>query len=163
MDETGDAAKEAGKEVAKAAQQSANTQKQATGEALKDMKKQYQDYAKEVRRLQDEISGMERSLAAELRDMARSGMSDSSAWYDQKREAQEYEEAAKKAAKEANAAMAAGDTITASAKWKEAVSYANDAKQSYKNLNEEVKEGRQGSNHQATGLTNGNVWRQVSW
>ncbi len=139
--EGGEAAKTAGNTAAKAAQQSAATQKQATGEALKAMKKQYQDYANEIRRMQEDISGRERSLAAELRDMARSGMSDSSAWEDQKKEAQEYEAAAKKAAKEAADAMKAGDTITATSKWKEAVSFADQAKQSYKGLNQEVKDG----------------------
>lgn len=141
LKETGPAAQKAGAEVSAAAQKSAATQKQATGDALKDMKKRYQDYAKEIRQLQESIASQEQSLAAELRSMARSGMSDSSAWNDQKQEAQEYELAAKKAAKEAAAAMKTGDTITASAKWKDAVSMANEAKQAYKNLNTEVKDG----------------------
>lgn len=141
LNETGPAAQKAGAEISKSAKQAGAAQKQATGEALKEMKKQYQDYAKEIRQLQDDISGREKSLAAELRDMARSGMSDHSAWQDQKKEAQEYETAAKKAAKEAAAAMNAGDNITAGAKWKEAVGYADQAKQSYSHLNQEVTNG----------------------
>ena len=141
LDETGQAAKQAGSEVTKAAQQSATTQKQVTGEALKEMKKQYQDFAKEIRQLQDDINGRGKSLAAELRDMGRSSMSDHSAWQDQKKEAQEYEAAAKKATSEAKAAMESGDTITAGAKWKEAIGLADQAKQSYKDLNQEVKNG----------------------
>jgi tape measure domain-containing protein len=141
LKDTGNAAKQAGKEVSDSAKQSAAAQKQATGEALKEMKKKYQDYAKEIRQLQGDILGREKSLTAELRDMARSGMSDYSAWQDQKREAQEYEAAAKKAAKEAAAAMNAGDNITAGEKWKQAVGYADQAKQSYSRLNEEVTDG----------------------
>lgn len=136
-----DAAKDAGEAAAKSTQQSATTQKQVTGEALKEMKKQYQDFAKEIRQLQDDINGRGKSLAAELRDMGRSGMSDHSAWQDQKKEAQEYEAAAKKAASEAKAAMESGDTITAGSKWKEAIGLADQAKQSYKDLNQEVKNG----------------------
>lgn len=143
LKETGAAGKKAGAEVAASAQQSASVQKQATGEALKEMKKQYQDYAKEVRKLQDDISGRGKSLSAELRELSRTGMSDVSAWRDQRKEAQEYEAAAKKAAKEAQAAMEAGDTIAATQKWKDAVSYADSAKSAYKELNTEVKSGEQ--------------------
>lgn len=117
--------------------------KKATGDALKEMQKQYQEYAKEIRRLQDEISGRQRSLAAELREMGRTGMSDAAAWQDQKREAEEYVQAARRAAQEARAAFAAGDTITAAARWKEAVQYADDARSAYRQLNTEVKEGDQ--------------------
>lgn len=99
-----------------ATKQSATVMKQATGDALKEMQKKYQEYAAEVRRLQDEISGRERSLASELRALSRTGMTDAQAWDDQKREAKEYETAAKQAATAAKAAFAQGDTITASAR-----------------------------------------------
>ncbi len=148
MDEINGKAKESSgvrvaeeKKVGAAVEKSASAQKKVSKEALEAMQKQYKDYADEVKRLQEDISGRERSLASELREMSRSGMSDSSAWKDQKREAQEYEQAAREAAQQAKAAMEAGDTVTATAKWKEAVSYADEAKQSYKGLNEEVKEG----------------------
>jgi TP901 family phage tail tape measure protein len=131
------------KKVTTAVQQSAATIKQATGDALKEMQRKYQEYAQEVRRIQDDIVGRERSLAAELRTMARTGMTDASAWEDQKREAQEYATAAKRAAQEAKAAFASGDTIAAAEKWKEALSYADEAKQAYSGLNKEVKDGEQ--------------------
>lgn len=130
-------------EQADSTKRTATVSKQVTGEALEAMKKKYQEYAAEVRRLQDEIAGRERSLAAELRAMARTGMSDVSAWQDQKREAEEYAAAAKRTAEEAKRAMEAGDTTTAGAKWKEAVALADEAKTAYKNLNTEVKSGDQ--------------------
>lgn len=131
------------KEQQVATKQTATTMKQATGEALDSMKKKYQEYASEVRRLQDEIAGRERSLAAELRALSRTGMSDASAWEDQKREAKEYETAAKQAAASAKAAFASGDTITAGEQWKTALEYADQAKQAYAGLNTEVKSGEQ--------------------
>lgn len=128
-------------EQAAATRTTAATMKQATGEALEAMKKKYQEYAAEVKRLQGEIGASERSLAAQLREMARTGMSDRSAWADQKREAAEYEAAAKKAAEEAQKALAAGDTVTAKQKFADAVSLANQAKDSYAALNKEVVDG----------------------
>jgi len=129
------------KEQAAASTTTAATMKKVTGEALEAMKKKYQEYASEIRKLQEEIAGRERSLYAELREMGRTGMSEYSAWKDQKKEAEEYAAAAKKAAAEAWAAFAAGDTITGEQKFKEAVQYADDAKKSYKDLNTEVKDG----------------------
>nr|WP_321465163.1 hypothetical protein [uncultured Desulfobulbus sp.] len=131
------------KEQQQATEQAASSMKKATGDALDEMKKKYQEYAKEIRRIQGDIYGRERSLASELREMSRSGMSDYSAWNDRKKEAEEYAAAAKQAAQEAQSAMASGDTITASEKWKEAVQYADDAKSAYKDLNKEVKDGDQ--------------------
>ncbi|HEB51571.1 MAG TPA: hypothetical protein ENI89_13270 [Desulfobulbus sp.] len=100
---------------------------QVTGKALEEMKKKYREYADEVRRIQDEIAGRERSLAEQLRAMARTGMSDIAAWRDRKKEAQEYERAAREAAE-------AGD-------FKTAVELADKAKQAYADLNREVKDG----------------------
>jgi hypothetical protein len=93
------------------------------------MKKQYQQYADEVKRIQDEIAGREKSLAEQLRSLARSGMSDLGAWNDRKKEAQEYEAAAKKAAESGN--------------FEEAVKLADQAKTAYQDLNKEVKDGDQ--------------------
>ena len=143
---------EGSKKQAAASSQTAETMRQATGAALEEMKKKYQEYANEVRRLQGEIVGRERSLAAELRALSRTGMSDVSAWQDQKREAEEYAEAAKRTAAEAEAALQAGDTITAGEKWKEAVGYADEAKNAYKALNTEVKSGDQVIISQQQGL-----------
>lgn len=117
--------------------------KKAEGDALKKLVAEYKKYADEIRRIQDDISGRQKSLTAELREMARSGMTDLDAWNDLKREAEEYAAAAERAAREAREAQDAGDTITAAAKWREAVGYADDARQAYKSLNREVKDGDQ--------------------
>lgn len=129
-----------------AAKKTAETAKEAIkveGEALKELVEQYKQTVSEIIRLQEEIAGRHRSLAAELRDMGRSGMSEKDAWADQKREAEEYMAAARQAADEAKKAMAAGDTLSAGQRWKEAVQHADDAKNAYKALNKEVKDGDQ--------------------
>lgn len=126
-----------------ATKQTAAVMHQATGEAIEAMKKKYQEYAQQIRQIQEQIAGRERSLAAELREMGRTGMSDYSSWKDRKKEAEEYAAAAKKAAQEAKTALAGGDTITADQKFKEAVQLADDAKNAYKQLNTEVKQGDQ--------------------
>ena len=129
--------------VADAAVSAAEQSKNAHKKALDKMAAQYKRYVDQIRSLQDEIAGRERSLSAELREMGRSGMSESDAWADQKREAEEYAAAAKQAAAEARAALASGDSITANAKFKEAASLADEAKNSYKALNVEVRDGEQ--------------------
>ena len=129
--------------AAEAAKTSAKKTLAITEEELEEMTKRWQDYVKQVRELQDQIAGRQKSLAAELREMGRSGMDDVSAWRDQRREAEEYMAAARRAAEEAKAAFAGGDTITAAAKWREAVQYADDAKSAYRALNQEVKDGDQ--------------------
>lgn len=141
--ESGEAIKKAHQDGAAAARGAADTTKQVTGEALEAMKKQYQAYASEVKRLQDDINGRSRSLAAELREMGRTGMDSYSAWKDRKKEAEEYAAAAKRAATEAAAAMEAGDEVTGKEKFAEALQYADDAKQAYKDLSTEVKQGDQ--------------------
>lgn len=115
------------KEQAAAVKSSAEAQKNVSGEALEAMKAKYRAYAEEVKRLQDEIAGREKSLYEQLRDMARSGMSGLNAWTDMKQEAKEYETVAKAAAE-------AGD-------FKTAVEYADKARDLYSQLNTEVKEG----------------------
>ena len=72
-----------------------------TGEKLDAMKKQYQDYFDKIKDLQDQITGREKDLAAEFREMGRSGMTDVEAWDDRKKEVEEYMQAAKRAAEEA--------------------------------------------------------------
>ena len=133
--------KKGAKEQQAATRQTADVSKQVTGEALKAMEAQYKEYANTIRGLQDQIAGHQKSVAAQLREMSRTGMSDVSAWQDQKREAEEYAAAAKRVAEEAKAAFASGDTITADAKFKEAFQLAEDARAAYAKLNTEVKEG----------------------
>ena len=148
MDEINGKAKESSsvrvaeeKKVSAEVAKSASKQKLVTGEALKEMKKQYKDYADEVKKLQGEIVSSQWSLEAELREMSRSGMSDSSAWKDRKKEAEEYAVEAKKAAAEAQAAMDAGDTASAKILFEDAVELAKESKAAYKDLNKEVKDG----------------------
>jgi tape measure domain-containing protein len=141
FEEVGAAGKESGEKVAGGAQASATVMRQATGKALEAMKKQYQDYANKIRDLQDQIADHQKSVAAQLREMSRSGMSDVSAWKDQKKEAEEYMAAAKQAAAAAQSAFSSGDTITGEAKFKEARQYADDARSAYAELNTEVKDG----------------------
>ena len=114
-------------EMAAAVEQSAAGQIAATQSATDEMKKAYQGYVAEVKRLQDQIAGREQSLAEQLRAMARTGMDDVSAWEDRKREAQEYEQAAKQATE-------AGD-------FSAAVKLADQARAAYAELNKEVKAG----------------------
>ena len=115
--------------------------RQVTQAELKAMAEAYKKYADEIKRIQDDITGRQRSLAAELREMGRADMGAAEAWRDMKREASEYAEAARRAAEEARALQEAGDTTAANEKWKEAVKLADDAKSAYKQLNREVKDG----------------------
>jgi tape measure domain-containing protein len=139
----GQAQKKVHQEVAGAAVQAAAKQKEAQAAALDEMKKKYQQYADEVKRLQDDIAGRERSLAEQLRDMARSGMSDIGAWQDRKDQAEEYAAAAKRAAEEARQAFAAGNADIGQAKAAEAVGLYDKAKDAAAELNREVKNGDQ--------------------
>lgn len=113
------------------------------GEALKEVVEAYKRYADEIKSIQDDIAGRQKSLTAELREMARGGMTDAEAWRDQKREAEEYMAAAHRAAEEAKALAEAGDEAASAAKWQEAVKAADDAKTAYKALNKEIKDGDQ--------------------
>jgi len=114
-------------EMAEAVGKSAEEQKRITSAKLAEMKEEYQKYVDEIKRLQDLITGRERSLAAELRAMARTGMDAVSAWRDRRAEADEYYQAAQRAAEAGN--------------FDEAVKFADEAKTAYKELNKEVKEG----------------------
>lgn len=114
-------------EMTAATKKSADAQKTVQGKALEDMKKQYKKYADQIKKIQDDIAGREMSLAEQLREMARTGMTDLGAWRDRKKEAQEYERAAKKAAEVG--------------KFDEAVQLADRARAAYADLNEEVKAG----------------------
>ncbi len=127
MDEYGEAADKVYGSTAEAAKRSANSQKQVSGKALEEMKKQYQEYADKIKSINDEIAGRQKSLAEKLRAMARKGMTDIGAWNDRKKEAQEYEAAAKKAAEAGN--------------FDEAVKLADQAATAYEDLNTEVKKG----------------------
>lgn len=143
MRQVKDAANQTGKEITADAKGNAGEQVQLSEEAVKQMTAAYKRHVEEVKRLQGEITNRQKSLTAELRDMARGGMNDADAWVDQRKAAQEYMQAARQAADEARRAQAGGDSVTATAKWKEAVQYADDAKAAYKALNHEVKIGDQ--------------------
>ena len=139
---TGEWVKGAGK-MAAAVKNSAAEQKQATAAALDEMKKKYQAYADEVKRLQDDIAGRERSLADQLREMSRSGMTDIGAWKDRKAQAEEYAAAAKKAAEESRQAFAAGNADVGKTKAEEAVGLFDKAREAAAELNRETKNGEQ--------------------
>ncbi len=143
FDETTKSWKKGAAERQAATEQQAKAVVKAEGEALKEMAQAYKQYADEIRRIQDDIAGRQKSLTAELREMARGGMTDADAWRDMRREAEEYVAAAKKAAEEARALAEQGDTVAATEKWKEAVALADDARSAYRNLNKEVREGDQ--------------------
>jgi hypothetical protein len=131
------------KKVAAASKSSAATMKRATGDALKEMEKKYKEYADEVKRLQGSMGDDARSLAEELRDMSRSGMSDIKAWQDRKKEAGEFAAAAKKAAEAGKAAFKAGNDEQGKENFKIAAEYADKSRAAYRSLNEEVKNGDQ--------------------
>ena len=116
-------------EVTTASEKSAETQVAVTDAALEEMQRKYKEYQAEIQKILDEIAGRQMSLTEELREMSRSGMSDYSAWKDLKREAQEYEQLAKRAFQ--------------SADFDSAVLYADKAKEKYKALNQEVKKNDQ--------------------
>ncbi|MBU1234867.1 MAG: phage tail tape measure protein [Proteobacteria bacterium] len=126
-EEAGGKIKNVHRDAAVSAKESAGVQQEAVDDALEAMKKKYQEYVDKVKQLQDEIAGRERSLAEQLRAMSRTGMSDLGAWKDRKREAEEYEAAARRA-------MEAGN-------YEEAVKLADKAKDAYADLNKEVKDG----------------------
>ena len=135
-----------------AAAKSAAEQKATVVKVTDEMKKAYQKYADEVRRIQGDIANGERSLAAQLREMARTGMSDVGAWQDRKREAGEYFEASKKALAEAEAALKADDDITAEAKFVEAKQMADESRAAYAELNKAVESNGQVVIDQQTAL-----------
>lgn len=84
--------------IAKGAEDSAAKQQKANEAALESMRKEYQEYAREVQRLQDEIVGRQQSHADQIRAIQREGMTDLQAYDDLKKEAEEYAVAARKAA-----------------------------------------------------------------
>jgi hypothetical protein len=112
--------------VTDAAEKSAADQEKAFADAAAAIKQQYLDLAQEAKRILDDIAGRQQSLAEELRGIARTGMSDYSAWKDLKKEADEYYEAAQNAAYAGN--------------FDESVKLADKAREKYKELNTEVKE-----------------------
>jgi len=99
----------------------------ATGKALAESQTLWDSYTKEILSLQDKIINKERSLAEQLRDIGREGMSNIGAWRDRRAEANEYAAAAKKAAK-------AGDE-------EEAIRLSQAAQEAYGDLITEIKDG----------------------
>lgn len=124
------------KAVAEGGRNSAN----AMGKYTEEMKKQFEDYAKEVIELTDRIAGKQQDLTAKLRDMGREGMSGISAWRDQRNEADEYYQAAMAAKEAAEQALAAGDIEGARAKYQEAAELAERAEGTYDSLSNTVEQ-----------------------
>lgn len=124
--------------VATATNESFTAQERISSEKLSKMAAAYKKYTDLVKKYNDEILGRERSLAEDLRNMGRSGMSDLGAWKDRKKEAQEYEQAARVAAVAGN--------------FDEAVRLADKAKAAYTDLNKEVKSGEKIAISQQKGL-----------
>ncbi|MFA6135485.1 MAG: hypothetical protein WC869_15845 [Phycisphaerae bacterium] len=106
-----------------------------------DMKKRYEDYAKRVLQLQDEIAGKQQSLADKLRAMGRDGMSELSAWRDQKAEADAFYQSAQQALEAARAASAAGNEGLAQQKFAESQAAAEKAQAAYEGMANTVTEG----------------------
>lgn len=139
--ENATAANSSYQKVTVAATTSADKQKKVTGAALDVMKEKYKSYADQVWDLQNGIANREQSLAEQLRDMGRGGMSDHSAWHDREAEANEYAAAAKNAAEESRKAFAAGDSSTGQKKGGEAVALFDKARAAAADLNREIKNG----------------------
>lgn len=93
-------------------------------EKLSKMATAYEKYVGKVKDYQDQIADREKSLAEKIREINRSGMSDLGAWKDRKKEAKEYEKAAR-------AAQRAGDS-------EEAIKLADKAAAAYEDLNKKV-------------------------
>ena len=110
--------------VKDAAVDSFTGQERISKETLLKMASAYQSYLGKVKGYQDELANREQSLAEKIREMNRGGMSDLGAWKDRKREAQEYEQAAKNA-------MEAGDN-------EKAKELADKAAAAYEDLNKKV-------------------------
>ena len=135
--ESGAVQKQAHEEVTESARKAAAEQKQAATEALEEMKEKYRSYVDEVKRLQDEISGREKSLARELREMNRTGKTERFRIEDLKKEGEEYVAKARELAKRAQDELAKGNEGAAKELFQEAVQYADDAKQAFKQLGSE--------------------------
>ncbi len=97
--------------------------------SLKTLQDEYEKHAEAIKKISDEIAQNQMSGAELIRSLQQSGMDDFSAWKDIKKEAQEYEQAAEKAAKAGN--------------FDEAIKYADKAQDRFVDLNKEVKNGDQ--------------------
>ena len=136
-------AKEANKEISDSAKASSKEEVEARKKAVEEMTKQYADHVKAIRRLQGQIADDERSLAAQLRDISREGMSEGDAYRDRIKEAKEYQRAAEEAARSAQEAFARGEVEVGRDTFKVAIDLAKQAKDAYAGLASEVKEGDQ--------------------
>lgn len=150
--ETANVQVKAQQQVAVATEGSANKQAQVTKAALDEMKKQYQSYASEVKRLQGEILSEEKSLDQQLRDLARSGMSEESGWKDKEQQAKDYAIIAKAAGEAGKLALQNGNTEGATSMFKTQTEYAKMAKELFTSLGVEVKNGDQVISTQAENL-----------
>lgn len=112
--------------VTAAGKGSASAVQKATGDALAEMEKKYRSYVQTVMALEDEITSRRLTSAEKLREMSRSTMDGTSAWYDMKKEAEEY----------AAVAAQAEDAQD----WEKAKEYRDLAAAAYARLNTAVEE-----------------------
>lgn len=141
--EFGQAAGEAFDVAALSAEKSADIQEKVTRDAIESIKRKYEQYADKVKSLQDAIAGREMSLAEQLREIAREGMDEPSAWEDRKKEAEEYEKKANDAYAAAKKALSLKDVAGAEKLFSDAIALADSAREAYADLNGEVKKGEQ--------------------
>lgn len=121
--------------------QTASTMKQVTGDALKEMQKQYREYAETVKAAQEDIDRRTQSVSERIREMNREEMSDKDAWLDRKKEAEEYFAASVKAKEEGQAALQSGDAAMANLKFAEAKEAGDKAIDAYAQLKGTIKDG----------------------
>lgn len=143
MHEVKSASDQANKDIAEGAQAASKEEIEARKKAIEEMTKQYADHVKAIRSLQMQIADSERSLAAELRNISREGMSDAAAYQDRIAEAKEYQRAAEEAARAAQRSFAQGDIAMGREQFKVAIDLAREAKSAYAGLATEVKSGEQ--------------------
>jgi hypothetical protein len=124
-----DAAKESYRKQMEAAKESADQQREAVTKAIDIIKAKYKQLGDEVSAILKSIADRQQSLTSEMSDMARGGMSSGDAWKDLKKEADAYYRSAQDAAD-------AGDMEAT-------VQFADKAREAYKQLNHEVKNGEQ--------------------
>lgn len=103
-----------------------------TEEVLEKMRTEWESYTNKVGELQEQVVNRERRLSDELRSISRKSMSDTEAWADRKKEADEYAMSARKAFDEAKKALSGGDQAAADTAFARAIQLADEAQGKYK-------------------------------
>lgn len=111
------------------AEKAAEKQQQAFRSAAAAIKDEYLKLAEKIKSTLADIATRQRAFASEVRAMNRDGLSGADAWKDMKTEADEYASAAQQALSQGN--------------YEQAIKLADQAKDKYKELNTEVKNGEQ--------------------